>query len=141
MPAPLPSVPDAQAGKAPARRVLLIVHDRLVTAANSLGIWCNYPRRPMADPDAFLSLKDLSNTRDQSLDPTLLPKLPDQSVPHADADHPFYWPFPNSTIWRVMLWLNNGKTTKSEAEVTNFIYDAILSGDFDKDNLVGFNAH
>ena len=37
-----------------------------------------------------------------------------------------------------MSWLNNGKTTKSEAEVTNFIHDAILSGDFNKDDLVGF---
>ena len=141
MPAPPPSVPDAQAGEAPVWCVLLIVCDRLVTAANSFGIWCDYPRHPTADPDAFLSLVDLSNTHDQSLDPTLLPKLPDQSVPHADVDCPFHWPFPNSTIWRVMSWLNNGKTTKSEAEVTNFIYNAVLSRDFNKDDLVGFNAH
>ena len=40
-----------------------------------------------------------------------------------------------------MSWLNNGKTTKSEAEVTNFIHNAVLSRDFNKDDLVGFNAH
>ena len=85
VPAPPPSVPDAQAGEAPAQCVLLIVHYQLVTAANLFGIWCDYPQCPTADPDAFLSLVDLSNTCDQSLDPTLLPKLPDQSVPHADA--------------------------------------------------------
>ena len=39
-----------------------------------------------------------------------------------------------------MFWLNNSKTTKSEA-VTNFIHNAVLSRDFDKDDLIGFNAH
>ena len=40
-----------------------------------------------------------------------------------------------------MSWLNNGKTAKSEAEVTGFIQKAVLSLDFDKNDLVGFNAH
>lgn len=134
---------DAQAGEASVRRVLLVVRDRLVTAANSFGIWRDYPRRPSADPDAFISLEDLSNTHDLSMDPNPLPlpKLPNQPAPSTDPNRPFYWPFANPTIWRVMSWLNNGKTAKSEAEVTDFIHDAVLSGDFNKDDLVGFNAH
>ena len=32
-------------------------------------------------------------------------------------------------------------TTKSEAEVTNFIHNAVLSGDFDKDDLADLNTH
>jgi Plavaka transposase len=134
VPTPPPSIPDPQ----PVRRVLLIVRDRLVTAANSFGIWRDYPRRPTTDPDAFLLLKDLSN---HCMDASQPPKPSNQSTPPADSDRPFYWPFPNPTIWRVMSWLNNGKTAKSEAEVTDFIHNAVLSGDFNKDDLVGFNAH
>jgi hypothetical protein len=122
-------------------RVLLIVRDRLVTVANSFGIWRDYPRRPTADPDVFLSFEDLSNAHDHSMDPNLPSKLPDQSTFLADSDRPFYWPFANPTIWRVMSWLNNGKTAKSEAEVTDFIHHAVLSEDFQKDDLVDFNAH
>jgi hypothetical protein len=40
-----------------------------------------------------------------------------------------------------MSWLNNGKTAKSEAEVTEFIQEAVLSPDFDKSDLLGFDAH
>jgi Plavaka transposase len=136
-PASPPSVPDAK----PVRRVLLIVRDRLVTAANSFGIWRDYPRRPTADPDAFLSLKDLSNAHGCSMNPNPLPNLSNQSAPPVDSDRPFHWPFSNPTIWRVMSWLNNGKTAKSEAEVTDFIHNAVLSRDFNKDDLKGFNAH
>lgn len=139
-PAP-PSVPDVQPGEAPVRRILLIVRDRLVTAANSFGVWRDYPRRPTADPDALLSLQDLSNAHDPFIGPNLPPKLPNQPTPPTNLDRPFYWPFPNPTIWRVMSWLNNGRIAKSEAEVTDFIHNAVLSGDFNKDDLVGFNAH
>lgn len=137
VPAPPPSVPDAQ----PVRRILLIVRDRLVTAANSFGIWRDYPRRPTADPDAFLLLKDLSNAHGHSMNLNPPPNLLNQSAPPVDSDRPFYWPFSNPTIWRVMSWLNNGKTAKSEAEVTDLIHKAVLSGDFNKDDLKGFNAH
>ena len=37
------------------RRVLLIVWDRLVTTANSFGVWRDYPHRPTIDPDGSLS--------------------------------------------------------------------------------------
>ena len=58
VPAPLPPEPEG----APISHVLLVVRDRLVMAANSFGIWHDYPRRPTTDPDAFLSLEDLSNS-------------------------------------------------------------------------------
>jgi len=40
-----------------------------------------------------------------------------------------------------MSWLNNGSTAKSEAEVTVFVPKVILSPDFSKDHLIGFDAH
>lgn len=126
----------------PRRRVLLIVRDRFITASNSFGIWRDYPDRPTTDPDASLTLKDLSNRQH----PTV-PTFPDQSTAH--LNHPItssdpqltHWPFPNPTIYAVMQWLNNGKTAKSELEVTNFVQKVILAPTFSCRDLIGFDAH
>ena len=40
-----------------------------------------------------------------------------------------------------MAWLNNGKTAKSEVEATAFVDTVIHALDFNKDELIGFNAH
>jgi hypothetical protein len=40
-----------------------------------------------------------------------------------------------------MAWLNNGKVAKSEAEATAFVETVIHASDFNKDDLIGFNAH
>jgi len=139
---PVPVPPPPEPEEAPICRVLLVVRDRLVTAANSFGIWRDYPRRPTTDPDALLSLEDLSNSHSHRIDLSSLDisRIPEPPTP-SDSDRPFYWPFQNSSIWRVMSWLNNGKTAKSEAEVTDLIQKAVLSPDFNKNDLVGFNAH
>ena len=42
-------------------RVLLIVHNRLVTAANYFGLYRDYHWRPTYDPSGQLALKDLTN--------------------------------------------------------------------------------
>ena len=140
-PAPVPYESQPEAGVAgPARRVLLIVQDRLVTTANSFGVWRDYPRRPTIDPDGSLSLEELSNShRVATNSPESSPANPPTSSP--DSERPFYWPCQNATIWRVMAWLNNGKTAKSEAEATAFVETVIHASDFNKDDLIGFNAH
>jgi hypothetical protein len=138
---PAPSILELQEGNA-SRRVLLIVRDRLITASNSFGIWRDYPDRPSTDPDATLTLIDLSNRHH--------PTFPDQSESTA-LNHPLapsnpqlrvtHWPFPNPTIYAVMQWLNNGKTSKSELEITHFIQNVILAPTFSCRDLIGFNAH
>ena len=142
-PVPMPYESQPEAGVAepgPVRRVLLIVRDRLVTTANSFGVWRDYPRRPTIDPDGSLSLEELSNShRIPSNSPESSPADLPTSSP--DSERPFYWPCQNATIWRVMAWLNNGKTTKSEAEATAFVETVIHASDFNKDDLIGFNAH
>ncbi|KAF9032742.1 hypothetical protein BJ165DRAFT_1325835, partial [Panaeolus papilionaceus] len=40
-----------------------------------------------------------------------------------------------------MKWLNNGRVTKSESELTSFVNDVILSPTFQIHHLVGFDAH
>ncbi|KAF8958642.1 hypothetical protein BDZ97DRAFT_1668171, partial [Flammula alnicola] len=123
---------------APIRRVLLIVRDHLVTAANSFGIWRDYPRRPTVDPDAFLSLEDLSNSH--NISPESLP--PAMSVPEPlEDEHATYWPFSNAMIQKLMAWLNNGQTAKSEAELDKLIHDVVLSPGFKVEDLISFSAH
>jgi hypothetical protein len=143
-PAPTHYESQPEAGVAgPARRVLLIVRDRLVTAANSFGVWRDYPRRPTIDPDGSLSLEELSNSHriPSKLSESSPADLPPTCSPDHDSKRPFYWPSQNATIWRVMAWLNNGKTNKSEAEATAFVETVIHASDFNKDELIGFNAH
>jgi Plavaka transposase len=144
--APAPTHYESQPESGPAgpvRRVLLIVRDRLVTAANSFGVWREYPHRPSIDPDGSLSLEELSNShRVLSNSCEQSPAGPPPLSPDSpDSERPFYWPCQNATIWRVMAWLNNGKTAKSEAEATSFVETVVHASDFNKDELIGFNAH
>ncbi len=119
-------------------RVILIVRDRLVSTLNSFGLWRDYPERPTFDPDSNLTLEDLAISRHKSL-PSTSPRSNDPSNT-ASARHA-YWPFPNPTIHGVMQWLNNGKTAKSEAEMTRFVQDVILAPEFQKADLINFDAH
>ena len=112
-----------------------VVQDSLTTPIDCFGMWRDYPRRPTRDPDSSLSLDDLAENPQKSdlscaTQPGLL-RLPNQP----------YWPFANVTIHRVMQWLNNGNTTKSEAQVDEFVEKVILAPDFAQDHLTGFDAH
>jgi hypothetical protein len=121
------------------RRVFLIVRDHLVTALNSFGIWRDYPERPSVDPDALLTLEDLSN-RQHTTSPSFKSRQP-LGMESAPESRPSYWPFSNSTIHSIMQWLNNGKTAKSESETTDFVHKVILAPTFNRDDLSGFDAH
>lgn len=133
--APAPPVLDPDPPRV--RRVLLIVRDRVITGLNSFGIWRDYPERPTFDPDSWLTIEDFCHQR-LSLPRQPIPTSTMQMLPHSRSIH---WPFSNSTIHAVMQWLNNGKTAKSEAETTNFVHDVILTPTFNRDDLVGFDAH
>ncbi len=117
--------------------VVHAVPDQFITAANKFGIWRNYDRRPTRDPDASLSLDDLAANPAHT-------DLPSRSVvipePPVLANEP-YWPFPNVTIHRIMQWLNNGSTTKSEAQINELVNDVILTPEFSQHHLAGFDAH
>lgn len=139
IPEPAPVLPSHNAGAGPeighVQRVILIVRDHLITTANSFGIWRDYPRRPTYDPDTTLSLEDLAVRP-----PSMPPINPMTQEDHSSA-HPPYWPFANATIHRVMQWLNNGNNVKSESQLNEFVKTVIMSPNFLKDDLSGFDAH
>lgn len=125
----------------PRQRVLLIVRDRLITASNSFGIWRDYPDRPTADPDASLTLKDLSNRQHHTVSTFPEPPTANPAASSDSESQLTHWPFPNPTVYAVMQWLNNGKTAKSELETTNFVQKVILAPTFNCRDLIGFDAH
>lgn len=136
IPAPILELQELESNLGPRRRVLLIVRDHCITPSNSFGIWRDYPDRPTTDPDTSLTLKDLSNRQH--------PTFPEQTTANLIApsdSQPTHWPFPNPTIYAVMQWLNNGKTAKSELEITNFVQKVILAPTFSCRDLIGFDAH
>ena len=131
------SPPESEVEAGTIQRVILIVRDRLITVADSFGIWRDYPRRPTRDPDASLSLGDLAANPEQSDLPcrsATLPELP------RTPNQP-YWPFSNMTIHRLMQWVNNGIATKSEAQINELVNKVILAPDFSQNDLAGFDAH
>jgi hypothetical protein len=128
---------DPEPAVQPVRSVLLVVRDRLITATDIFGIFRDYPRRPSYDPDAALTLEDLTN---RSVIPSSQPSLSHNPV-DTSSDLPAYWPFPNMTIYSIMKWLNNGQVNKSEVDANNLVHNVIRSPDFNPTDLAGFDAH
>lgn len=157
---PLPAVPDSDADDAqccsesspqpqpaaPLRQVRLIVWDYLRTAANRFGLWREYPQHPSFDPDCSLTLTELSNSHTTASPTTASQPLPLPNTttlhrrPSSSNSSP-HWPFPNKTIQLFMAWLNNGNTSKSEAEANDLVRNCILSPHFRIDDMSNFNAH
>jgi hypothetical protein len=125
VPAATPDVPE------PARlpRVILIVRDRLISAANKFGIWRDYPSRPTYDPDSFLLLDELAT-------PAGPIQLPSDTQQKSSAI-----PFVNESIKLLMRWMTNGNTQKSEREVNSLVNDVILNPNFRPEDLRGFEAN
>ena len=129
---PLPVEPDESAPQTTLPRVILHVFDSICTLFNHFGIARNYRHRPSYDPDAFLSIDQLSDNRDDEA------PLPVPSTPHALPSPP--WPWKNMSIWKLMSWMLTGSRQKSEAEITQ-LANILQADDFNPQDLQGFNVH
>ena len=112
-------------------RIILHVFDTIHTSFNSFGIAHDYRHRPSYDPDAFVSVNQLSKTHNDET-----PIIPSTShiLPLPS------WPWKNMSIWRIMTWMMTGTRQKSEAKVT-WLASMLQADDFDTHDLCGFNAH
>ena len=128
---PLPVEPD-DPPRTILPRVILHVFDSICTSFNCFGIARSYHHRPSYDPDAFLTIDQLSDNRDDEA------PLPIPSTPHALPSPP--WPWKNMSIWKLMNWMLTGSRQKSEAEVTR-LANILQADDFNPHDLQGFNAH
>ena len=101
-PVALPEIPDPPAP--PKRTVLLVVRDRLITAANIFGIWRDYLRRPFYDPDVALTLEDLTPH------PLICPsQLLSQNPVNTSGKLSAYW---RSLHCPMYSWRNPGSPTR-----------------------------
>ncbi|KAG1717967.1 hypothetical protein EDB19DRAFT_1651785 [Suillus lakei] len=135
LPVPPPAIAEP-ASTTVLRRVILYVFDSFRTSLNKFGIGREYRHRPSYDPDAIVSVDQLSNIVSDypSLDEPARSPLLSQSPP---------WPWKTMSIWRLMSWKmtsNSGLT--SETQVTRLVRDVLKAKDFSLDDVPDdFNAH
>ena len=133
LPVPPHNVPQPPPSTLP--RVILHVFDSFQTSLNRFGISREYRHRPTYDPDAFVSVDQLSNVRpDKDLESS-------SSFEVASSPKPPPWPWQNMSIWRLMSWKLTGSRHKSEAEVTRLVKEVLMAEDFSVEDLQGFHAH
>ena len=114
-------------------RVILHVFDSFRTSFNKFGVARYYRHRPSHDPDAFLTIDQLSNA---------MPRNPPNSItPFPSLPLAPPWPWKNMGIWQLMTWMITGSRQKSEAELSRLVHEVILSNDFDRSHFTDFNAH
>ena len=116
-------------------RVILHVFNTFCTTFNRFGIARQYQHQPSYDPNAFVSIDQLSNVHNgEPNDPSVF--VPPTSL----TPPPPPWPWKNMSIWKLMTWMLTGSRRKSEAEITR-LAETLQSSDFDCRDLQGFNAH
>lgn len=112
------------------RRVVLTFRDTLQTAFNTFGLCRLYPRRPSFEPTKFIPSSLLARS---------CPTLAHGTDSPAQVLPPPY-PFPNTTIYRLMTWMNSGSHQKSETEVQRLVTNVLQADDFDIKHLEGFSV-
>lgn len=112
------------------RRVLLTLKDTLQTTFDSFGLCRLYPRRPSFEPNKFVASSLLARSC-----PTIIPG----PEPTAKLPPPPY-PYSNTTIYRLMTWMNSGSHRKSETEVQRLVQEVLQADDFDVKHLEGFSV-
>lgn len=130
LPTPPPPLPPPTVVPDPIRRVTLIVRDRLVTAADTFGVWRDYPARPSRDPDSSLAPEDLA---EQNISSQL-----DASSNPAAADQPSH--FRNPSAQCLVEWMNNGHMVKSAGQI-NELVERMRKARLNIDDLEGFDAN
>ena len=132
-PLPEPPRPAVQLDNvgAPSQRILpritLIVRDTFKTVLNSFGIWREYWHRPSYDPDAFVSVADLTRPHSSSHSVESPDLLPDRG-------------YRNKSVSLLMNWQNDGDTTKSDGSVNKLVNEVLLHPDFQMSDLKGFSV-
>jgi len=108
-------------------RVVLIVRNRLRTAANSFNLLREYLYRPSFDPDSFVPPEDLLASHERmDASPTSPPTPP---LVHR-----------NQSVELLMNWKDSGPSTKSDGEINRLVDEVLLDPNFNLEDLRGFRA-
>jgi Plavaka transposase len=134
LPVPPPAIPQPPPSTLP--RVILHVFDSFRTTINEFGIGREYRHRPTHDPDAFVSVDQLSNVYPSSSPNAELSSSPEV----ASSSKPPPWPWKNMSVWRLMTWMLTGSNQTSHAQATRLVKEVLSAEDFQIDDVKGFNA-
>ena len=102
-------------------RVVLIVRNRLRTAANSFNLIREYLYRPSFDPDSFVPPEDLASHEQMDASPISPPTPP-----------PVHR---NQSVELLMNWKDSGPSTKSDSEVNRLVDEVLLDPNFKLEDL------
>src|ERR1700679_402352 len=115
------------------------------TESDSYGVHREYAHgKPTITPDQYYSISDVSDSpylSDPSAPSASILGLTLQKVQHTVKSlKPFFAPFHNPTVYRLMDWFYNSSVTKSLHDLNPLVKNVILAPDFKQDDLVGFSA-
>ncbi|KAI0281344.1 hypothetical protein BC826DRAFT_881208, partial [Russula brevipes] len=109
---------------------------------NDAGLFRIYPVKPTSDPDSNIGLEDVCDSANlavgsfnSSINPLTVIGISQQT-----QEHPFYAPFPNPSVFRLMSWFYGGSAKKSLADLDSLVQDVINAPDFDPQSFSRFSA-
>jgi hypothetical protein len=100
----------------------------VTTDTNGFGLYREYTRAPIVDPEDNTTLEDLCS----------LTETPQES--NTGTDTAFFHPFLNASVFRLLDWFYSGSATKSKADLDSLVHNVILAEDFKLEDVKHFSA-
>lgn len=124
----------------------LPILDSIETEPDSMGLYRIYPRPPARDPDEQLTIHHVADAptfiKETSINHEENPLVGLGSSAQAQSElkgKPFYSPFLNSTVFRLMTWFYK-TSMKTLTNLDSLVSEVLLSDDYDREDLIGFSA-
>ena len=124
----------------------LLTPDSIETEPDSMGLYRIYPRPPVRDPDEQLTIHHVADAptfiKETSINHEVNPLVGLGCAAQTQLyleKKPFYAPFLNSTVFRLMTWFY--KTSKKTlTNLDALVSDVLFAVDYDQEDLIGFSA-
>ena len=120
--------------------------DPIETEPDTMGLYRIYLRAPARDPDEQLTIHHVADAptfiKETSINHEDNPLVGLGSTARAQSElkiKPFYFPFLNSTIFRLMTWFYK-TSMKTLTDLNDLVSNVLLSDDYDQEDLIGFSA-
>ena len=121
--------------------------DPVETEPDSMGLYRIYPRPPARDPDEQLTIHHVADaptfikesSTNHEGNPLVGLGSTTSTAQAQSGEKPFYSPFLNSTVFRLMTWFYKS-SMKTLTNLDSLVSEVLLADDYDQDDLKGFSA-
>ena len=120
--------------------------DAFETEPDSMGLYRVYPQLPARDPDEQLTIHHVADAptfiKEISINHEENPLVGLGSTTQSQSEltkKPFYAPFLNSTVFRLMTWFYK-TSMKTLTDLDTLVSEVLLSDNYDQRDLIGFSA-